>query len=250
MTLGPGQILHGTGWNVKGISELCHCRHFEPPPWMLACLEHSIRDTEKHQGCLMTGNETLEVPRLPRVILETRDIRRLKWAWNAPLHTGEVMRQDCNGQRYWRDPIMSWETLFQESNIWPNFNEFRRPGLAISFSFASAIYGALHALAWSEASLPKAETVLWRVAVCVLISVLPLLLFWYCSTYPRYGSDNQGVRATLFREITSKPILRSMLFICILARVYLVVECFVNLFHLPSAVFQTPDWSVYFPHIS
>ena len=41
-----------------------------------------------------------------------------------------------------------------------------------------------------------------------------------------------------------------MLVVYILARAYLVVECFINVFHLPAGVFKTPEWSTYFPHIS
>ena len=41
-----------------------------------------------------------------------------------------------------------------------------------------------------------------------------------------------------------------MLVVYLLARAYLVVECFINVFHLPAGVFNTPEWSTYFPHIS
>ena len=33
------------------------------------------------------------------------------------------------------------------------------------------------------------------------------------------------------------------------ARVFLVVECFINLAHLPDSAYQEPEWSRYFPHI-
>lgn len=33
------------------------------------------------------------------------------------------------------------------------------------------------------------------------------------------------------------------------ARVYLIVECFLNLTHLPSSAYQDPSWTQYFPHI-
>ena len=35
----------------------------------------------------------------------------------------------------------------------------------------------------------------------------------------------------------------------IVARVYLVVECFINLAHLPPSAYQLPQWSQYVPHI-
>ncbi len=34
------------------------------------------------------------------------------------------------------------------------------------------------------------------------------------------------------------------------ARVYIVVACFVNLVHLSDSAFEVPLWSKYFPHIS
>ena len=36
----------------------------------------------------------------------------------------------------------------------------------------------------------------------------------------------------------------------VLARGYLVVECFINLSHLPAGVYDVPSWATYFPHIS
>ncbi|SPO01171.1 uncharacterized protein DNG_03918 [Cephalotrichum gorgonifer] len=35
-----------------------------------------------------------------------------------------------------------------------------------------------------------------------------------------------------------------------LARVYLLVECFINLAHLPDGAYQVPQWSQYVPHIA
>lgn len=35
----------------------------------------------------------------------------------------------------------------------------------------------------------------------------------------------------------------------VLARVYLVVECFINLAHLPESAYELPKWSQYVPHI-
>lgn len=40
-----------------------------------------------------------------------------------------------------------------------------------------------------------------------------------------------------------------VLFYCI-ARVFLVVECFITLEHLPASVYNVPLWSNYLPHIS
>ena len=258
VTLGPGQCLRGTGWKVTQIAKICRRRYFEPPAWMLDRLEHVTKDTDMGQACLESGCTELRNLHLPRVTLHDQDVRRWQWAWGAPLHWGE---------RSWRERSKHWPAgdrqfylprlLFPESNIWPKLHEFERPSLAISFSFASASYGALHALAWSAASPTKAEKYLWRMSVCTLTCGLPLFLFSYCLLSP--GRRRHRLQTRLLGAGTWKCLrylmdhkrpVRLMLFIYFLARIYLVVECFVNLFHLPAAVFQTPNWSVYCPHIS
>ena len=55
---------------------------------------------------------------------------------------------------------------------------------------------------------------------------------------------------TGFPRIASEVIFMLMLVAYVLARAYLVVECFINVFHLPAGAFATPEWSAYFPHIS
>ena len=54
---------------------------------------------------------------------------------------------------------------------------------------------------------------------------------------------------TFPRVLFDLTVAASVLLYC-LARVYLVVECFINLSHLPESVFQVPVWSQYVPHIS
>jgi len=53
------------------------------------------------------------------------------------------------------------------------------------------------------------------------------------------------LRILLFELLVAAAILSYCL-----ARVYLVVECFINLSHLPESVFRVPVWSQYVPHIS
>lgn len=36
----------------------------------------------------------------------------------------------------------------------------------------------------------------------------------------------------------------------LLARVFLIVECFLSFFHAPPGLFRQPNWGPYFPHIS
>lgn len=42
----------------------------------------------------------------------------------------------------------------------------------------------------------------------------------------------------------------ALIILYVVARVYLVVECFINLAHLPPSAYQLPQWSRYVPHIA
>jgi hypothetical protein len=62
----------------------------------------------------------------------------------------------------------------------------------------------------------------------------------------------------IVRPILALCILGSLLFLVLVviaslaypvARAYLVVECFLSLFHSPAALYRQPDWASYFPHI-
>jgi hypothetical protein len=37
--------------------------------------------------------------------------------------------------------------------------------------------------------------------------------------------------------------------IYIMCRGFIIVECFLDVFHLPDSAFEVPRWSHYFPHI-
>ena len=53
-------------------------------------------------------------------------------------------------------------------------------------------------------------------------------------------------------DVVCFPIVLTLLALFLLypaARVYLVVECFINLTHLPESAYLEPEWSRYFPHI-
>jgi hypothetical protein len=58
-----------------------------------------------------------------------------------------------------------------------------------------------------------------------------------------------AVLAVTLRCLFDLVITASILFYTV-ARVYLVVECFINVAHLPDGAYQVPRWAQYVPHIS
>jgi hypothetical protein len=57
------------------------------------------------------------------------------------------------------------------------------------------------------------------------------------------------VSALTLKCLFDLAIMASILFYTV-ARVYLVVECFINIAHLPDGAYQVPRWAQYVPHIS
>ena len=124
-----------------------------------------------------------------------------------------------------------------------------KPSIVFGFGAAALIYGGLHALAWFAHFGSSSESLLWRISTCVVMGGVPIVfvLFKFFSwlrdqTWPA-GVVNPPVYLILALMVL-------ILLAYTLARAYLVVECFINLSHLPAEVYNVPTWSTYFPHIS
>ena len=159
---------------------------------------------------------------------------------------------------------------------WPgNLNASWTEGKALlrGFTIAGSIYGGLHTIAWQAPFASPTETTLWRISslalICsgfVLISIAyvrPWLDRWSAGD-PKFLLQLQRLIKwqALAQEIFEIEIVISIAELCIVwtviiycplyifSRVYLVVECFLNLAHLPDAVYTASSWSQYFPHIT
>ena len=109
--------------------------------------------------------------------------------------------------------------------------------ISIGFTLAGLLYGGLHALAWNAHFASHAEQLLWRVAVCIVAGTFPAI--WILELL--------GDRFPVSYWRITKVL---VLLIYVLGRAYLVVECFINLGHVPAGVYTTPSWTAYLPHIT
>ena len=115
--------------------------------------------------------------------------------------------------------------------------------LAFGFSAAAIVYGGLHALAWFAHFHSPTEQLLWRISSVVVIGGIPTLaVIWKLAD--SFSEDRHVAALTLF--VLDFLIASAY----VLARLYLVVECFIQLSHLPAGVYEEPQWSAYFPHIA
>lgn len=210
---------------------------------------------------LMYGNtETYVIPLKPLTLSKT-DIRR--WMLAAPL----IMEES--------DPMLKGKMIETgRENNWklPSDLTTTKEFLAwVVLISSSVIYGGLHMLAWNAPFQTKTEQILWRISSPTMMVYGVLLRgFDLWDTY-RYG--NTGVKLPVkwngnekrdFAPFVAKVLMgviylfQNFLVVVVscatllylLARIYLVVECFLSLFYSPPGLFRQPNWGPYFPHIS
>ena len=132
--------------------------------------------------------------------------------------------------------------------------------LLLGLILSGLLYGGLHLLAWKMPFASRAECILWRFSG---IFIIPTGLgftglkgsFKATEAYISarkitarndYWLDHFYVFLMVFAILFSTTLCLGYL----LARTFLVVECFLQLSRLPPSAYETPAWSAYFPHIS
>jgi hypothetical protein len=94
------------------------------------------------------------------------------------------------------------------------------------------VFGALHVVAWNFHFPSSTEQLLWRISSIGTVALaLPLFVL------PEHWRKNPGVETSL----------SLLLIVYVLFRLYMFVEMFVSLRAVEASVYQTPQWSQYFP---
>lgn len=140
------------------------------------------------------------------------------------------------------------------------------------FAVAGFLYGGLHMLAWNAAFSSRLEQILWRVAASS-VTVTPVLLLPIALLFDKRALGQGGgdlMKMVQGRDVERKdgsvvwwtriaavvvciPVFAAgpfLWFSYVAGRVFLVVECFKNVAHLPAAVFEGVEWGAYLPHIN
>lgn len=138
----------------------------------------------------------------------------------------------------------------------------------LTFSIAAGLYGGLHLLAWEAPFGSEQEQFLWRASASLLaMSGLILLLGFPLGLANRRMDflEDKFEKASIF-SATGRFLLEAAFLITLCgplglivgvsamayipARIFLIVECCLQLARLPPGAYTTPDWSKYYPHIS
>ena len=211
VTLAPGEYLAGTCFKVPTFGDFLK---------------------------LLEGGYNVPHPFFPKLRLSSRDIIRWKMAW----HAIQAFTED-----FWRYPnTRTHNAIKSRCKDWPDFEniEFSE---ALGFSAAAFIYGGLHALAWSAHFDSPNEQFWWRISACVVMGGGPVMyVLMKAAVYQFSPSTIRLIISDLLPALAGVLVLPAY----IAARAYLVVECFINISHLPAEVYDVPVWAAYFPHIS
>ncbi|KAF2833866.1 hypothetical protein CC86DRAFT_462124 [Ophiobolus disseminans] len=111
-------------------------------------------------------------------------------------------------------------------------------GIVVSLGFA-----ALHVVAWQFHFSTTAELWLWRVS-SVLCTLTPLFIAMLLGRetlmVPQPGTSTE-------METSTAVMVFILGIIYTIGRIYMFVEMFISLRAVPSSVYETPQWSQYFP---
>lgn len=219
-------------------------------------LESRIPD-DLHQKSFNDFNELYLHP--PGILLSQRDVNR----WKSASRAAQSFEKEVSlhNQLFWAS--LHGPGFSPRCEDWPDLQDvMRAPFLQLGFVLAALVYGGLHALAWFAHFNTSTEQLLWRisasmimggllVAFCLLALTKLLMsvgaLTWGHIKYRLRSDRNSWRKVGICITLLTIPVIA---IVYTLARVYLVVECFISLAHLPAGVYDVPQWAAYFPNIS
>lgn len=117
----------------------------------------------------------------------------------------------------------------------------------------TAAYGGIHLTAWNFEFPSRIESIIWRIACFIIIGSSFALLAppsWNNIPWPYvYGSGRAYKFATSSHEIVGNVFFWLLLLCYAAARLYLVVESFISLRHVPIGVYAAVPWVQNIPHV-
>ncbi|KAK3343474.1 hypothetical protein B0T25DRAFT_554405 [Lasiosphaeria hispida] len=113
------------------------------------------------------------------------------------------------------------------------------------------VYGGVHLSAWGFEFPTPAEGACWK-AACVFIAlalVVWWLVHWVCLFAELVLLHLCGLDLEYFTDWNLIVTGRVFFFVCMLCRLYIVMEAFVSLRAVPIGVYWTPSWIQTIPHV-
>lgn len=196
-----------------------------------------------------------------QIFLTSRDVRRWTLAARASRRIGEELYRDSlkgsvNYFTFYAHSIFLDRKGLQ-AGFYAYFCAWASGGLVAALTVCM-FYGAAHATAWAFVFPTDVERLLWRIAcidtiagVISLLAIFSVVVFYHEHGYKlllkSFFTREPGVMSLLYRLVVLIGILNFPLFI--LSRTYIIAETFISLRHVQLGVYQTVQWTDYFPHL-
>ncbi|THX54340.1 hypothetical protein D6D06_05561 [Aureobasidium pullulans] len=149
------------------------------------------------------------------------------------------------------DRIRNWSL---SSNILYMAATFREVPILPVLTIVELLYGGLHLLAWNAPFNTSIERIMWQIsgiAIAIVGPLFPVLYqAWHHGRFHPFELYHSGRPLTAHRKKLEAFIFDCYAPLYLLARLYLVVECFVDLPYLPDSAFTTPNFTLYIPHFA
>ncbi|KAF2669465.1 hypothetical protein BT63DRAFT_261688 [Microthyrium microscopicum] len=212
--------------------------------------------------------------RRPYVELNSDDILCFKLAASCYGKYMSVCRCPSPGSTYKHNPAHDHRKWWLREYMIPRVSNWPNPSINVdaddsfwlamlSFTFAGLAYGSLHLLAWHAPLLTRTEVYMWRISGLFLAAYGGAFVMFVMALglpFAYLGRSKWGQSLPRQLQDRLKVILGYLLMIPLLvigaggllyvfARVFLVVECFISIPHLPDSVFEVPQWTQFFPHV-
>jgi len=161
-------------------------------------------------------------------------------------------------------PSLPMELLSGRAHNFPPLRSISSWGVRVGVVFAIFIlagffYGGIHALSWNTRFPSRAEEIMWKTSISLIMVYGAVFVLgvqgWRSLSWELPESDRRNAQhldwairqIVLLLSLALAPVLGIGY---VLARVYLVVECFLSLTHASPDIYSQPTWTAYFPHIS
>ncbi|KAI9792974.1 MAG: Phosphate metabolism transcription protein [Peltula sp. TS41687] len=193
------------------------------------------------------------------VDLSDRDIQRWNLAAVALGRAGEPFHHSDESVNYFTThaPNIFLDRKGLQAGFYGYFRAWASGGLIAALSVCG-FYGAVHITAWNFRFPTAIERFLWR-AACIdtIAGTISLLTLFSVVIYLRehdwrrlvkaFCTPEPGWMPYLFRSLIVLGLLNVPLFLA--SRLYILVETFISLRHVPKGIYQTVQWTDYIPHI-
>ncbi len=251
----PGEKDHRHAWEPEGI-----IRNEEV--YQQRVMEGQVRDHESiNIECTF---QPLDLSRWELVSRAWQKYRPIAQEYDPSTETSKASLMNGIGRR-----IGNWPSI--SLYFWLFLSERPLPLdiRLLTFSVAAGLYGGLHLMAWEAPFGSSEEQFLWRASGLLLVMSGPVVLLGFpLNLYIRFsefyfdkvdGSPDffatslfclLGVCSRKTLSVAIAAIITFFVMACIPARIFLIVECCLQLGRLPPGAYMTPDWSKYYPHIS